>query len=312
MQEYLELGHAEVPTADLEKPPALTFYLPMHAIYKASSSTTKVRAVFDTSAKSSNDVSLNDTLLVGSTVHPKLIDVLLRFRMHPVALTADVSRCIELLNLLTMTDFHRFVWRSNPRDCLVDYRMTRVTFGVSASSFAANMAVKQNAIDYSLEYPEAAEVVHKSFYVDDCLTGAKDPESAISLQQQLVGLFSRGGFLIRKWNSNDSSALQQIPSDLSESKEVQVFSEADNFSKTLGIEWNVTTDQSHVPVSKTSLVTSPTKRNVTSDVAKVFDSLGFLSPATIKMILLQRLWELKLEWDDSVPQVIEDVWSRWR
>jgi len=30
------------------------------------------------------------------------------------------------------------------------------------------------------------------------------------------------------------------------------------------------------------------------------------------MILLQRLWELKLEWDDSVPQVIEDVWSRWR
>jgi len=71
----------------------------------------------------------------------------------------------------------------------------------------------------------------------------------------------------------------------------------------------VTTDQCHVSVSKTSLGTSPTKRNITSNVAKVFDSLGFLSPATIKMkILLQRLWELKLEWDDSVPQVIEDVW----
>ena len=67
----------------------------MHAIYKASSSTTKVRAVFDASAKSSNDVSLNDTLLVGPTVHPKLIEVLLRFRMHPVALT--------VLNLWTMT-----------------------------------------------------------------------------------------------------------------------------------------------------------------------------------------------------------------
>jgi len=66
LQEYFKLGHAEVvPAADLEKPPALTFYLPMHAVYKASSSTTKVRAVFDASAKSSNDVSLNDTGPVG-------------------------------------------------------------------------------------------------------------------------------------------------------------------------------------------------------------------------------------------------------
>ena len=29
-------------------------------------------------------------------------------------------------------------------------------------------------------------------------------------------------------------------------------------------------------------------------------------------ILLQRLWELKIAWDDPVPEVIEDVWRRWR
>ena len=46
-------------------------------------------------------------------------------------------------------DLHRFVWRSQPNESLKDYRMTRVTFGVSASSFAANMAVKQNAIDHA-------------------------------------------------------------------------------------------------------------------------------------------------------------------
>ena len=46
--------------------------------------------------------------------------------------------------------------------------MTRVTFGVSASSFAANMAVWQNAIDHAHEYPLAARVVEKPFYVDDC------------------------------------------------------------------------------------------------------------------------------------------------
>ena len=49
--------------------------------------------------------------------------------------------------------------------------MTRVgDFGVSASSFSANMSVKQNALDLSLEYPQAAMAVEKSFYADDGLT----------------------------------------------------------------------------------------------------------------------------------------------
>lgn len=77
--------------------------------------------------------------------------------------------------------------------------------------------------------------------------------------------------------------------------------------------WNVTIDQFHVSVSDFSPNTNPTKQGIASDIAKVFDALSFLSPATIKMkILLQRLWELKLQWDDTVPQMIVDVWNRWR
>ena len=75
---------------------------------------------------------------------------------------------------------------------------SRVTFGVSASSFAANMAIKQNSIDYAELYPLAAEVVQKCFYVDDCLTGADSIEEAVSLQQQLHNLFMQGSFLLRK------------------------------------------------------------------------------------------------------------------
>ena len=150
MQEYFDLGHAEpIPTSDLEKQLNETFYMPMHAVYKASSTTTKVRAVFNASAKSSTGVSLNDTLLVGPTIHPPLLDALLRFRLYPVALTADVSKMYRAIELADGDrDLHRFVWRSDPKEPLKDYRMTRVTFGVSASSFAANTAVKQNAIDY--------------------------------------------------------------------------------------------------------------------------------------------------------------------
>ena len=76
--------------------------------------------------------------------------------------------------------------------------MTRIMFGVSASSFAANMSVKQNAADLAHKYPLAARAVDESFYVDDGLTGADSTEAAIELQKQL---FSKGGFLLHRWNS---------------------------------------------------------------------------------------------------------------
>ena len=76
LKEYLDLGHAEkVPHVDLQKPSSQLFYLPMHAVRKDSITTTKLRIVFDASAKSSIGVSLNDTLLVGPTIHPPLVDI---------------------------------------------------------------------------------------------------------------------------------------------------------------------------------------------------------------------------------------------
>ena len=213
MEEYLELNHAEVvPVADLERPREEVFYLPMHAVIKQSSSTTKIRAVFDASAKSSTGVSLNDQLLVGPTVHSPLVDVLLRFRLHRVALTTDVSKMYRAVLLPSDDwDLHRFVWRKRLDEPLRDYRMTRLTFGVSSSSFAANMSVKQNAIDFTQEFPLAASAVHESFYVDDGLVGADSTEEATQLQQQLQDLFTRGGFLLRKWKSSDPESLRHVP-----------------------------------------------------------------------------------------------------
>ena len=213
IQEYFELGHTElVPIADLNKPPSQVFYLPIHAVQKQSSTTTKVRAVVDASAKSITNVSLNDTLLVGLTVHPPLIDALLRFRFHRIALITDVSKMYHDIQLANMDkDLHRFVWRQSPNELLKDYRMTRATFGVSSSTLVANMAVKQNALDYAEEFPMALQAVQESFYVDDCLSGADSVEEAIKLQWQLYNLFCKGGFLLHKWNSNEPSVLRHVP-----------------------------------------------------------------------------------------------------
>lgn len=91
MKEYIDLRHAEpVSNHDLNKSESEVFYLPIHVVRKEASSTTKVRDVFDASAKSTSDVSLNETFLVGPTIHSTLLDVLLRFRSHKVACLQDV------------------------------------------------------------------------------------------------------------------------------------------------------------------------------------------------------------------------------
>ena len=69
MHEYLNLGHMSLLDAyDLSVDKSYTFYLPHHSVFKGSSITTKLRVVFDGSAKTMNNLSLNDTLMVGPTV----------------------------------------------------------------------------------------------------------------------------------------------------------------------------------------------------------------------------------------------------
>ena len=315
MDEYFQQKHAEpIPTSDLEKPVSEVYYLPMHVVRKESSSTTKVRAVFDASAPSSTGFSLNDTLLVGPTVHSSLTDVLLRFRLHRIALTADVSRMYRAVFLdAADKDLHRFVWRSSPSEPLRDYRMTRITFGVAASSYAANMAMRQNALDLALQYPLAAKAVELSFYVDDTLTGADSVEEAITLQQQLQELFERGGFTLRQWNSSNPAVLQHIPDEFRDTRVQCVLPDTSEYVKTLGIEWNTVLDHFRLTVAVLPPLDNVTKRVLISDVSKVFDVFGWFSPCTVKMkILFQKLWELKLDWDDPVPEDVRELWARWR
>ena len=210
-------------------------------------------------------------------------------------------------------DLHRFMWRAKPNEVLRHYRMTRITFGVSSLSFAANMAVKQNAIDYATEYPLAASAVHTSFYVDDGLCGADSPQKAIELRVQLQELFSRGGFLLRKWRSSEPTVLQHVPPHLLDHQQSQAIPEPDGFSKALGIEWSPSLDCFRLTIAKFSPREAVTKRALVSDIAKTFDVLGWFAPVIVKVkVLLQRLWEAKLGWDDLIPPYIRGIWERWR
>lgn len=242
------------------------------------------------------------------------MDVLIRFRLHRIALTTDVSRMYRMILLEESDkDLHRFVWNRDPSGPLCDYRMNRVTFGVAASSYAANMAVKQNAEDFAAQFPAAAEAVKDSFYVDDGLTGADSVEAAISLQQQLQQLFASGGFTLHKWNCSNPAVLDHIPAELRDLQTHCTLPGDGEYTKTLGVEWNTVMDHFRIKIAKLPPVTNITKRFLVSDVARTFDVLGWYSPCTIKMkILFQQLWETKVDWDEEVPAPVCESWLKWR
>lgn len=52
-----------------------------------------------------------------------------------------------------------------------------------------------------------------------------------------------------------------------------------------------------------------TKRVILSSVAQIFDPLGLLSPITITgKIIMQQLWRLKIDWDESIPIHLFTIW----
>ncbi len=314
VNEYFELDHAElVPERDLLKPSHMVFYLPMHGVVKPTSTTTKLRIVFNASAPSGTGVSLNDTLLVGPTFYPPLTNILLKFRMFPIALTADISKMFRAIELHENDrDFHRFVWKSKD-GVLKDFRMKRLTFGAASSPFIATRTLKQLSQDFRNDYPLASQVVESSFYVDDCITGATSDTEAITLQQNLVKLMKQGDFLLRKWRSNSDNVLKTIPDDLKEKEGLQELPVPTECHKTLGIHWDSSRDNLHIATAPLKNHDVLTKRILTSNIARTFDVLGWYTPSTITMkIMLQSLWETGISWDSEVPIDLRQKWQDWR
>ena len=240
LEDYFESGHAElVPTHELVNCTTPVYYMPMHAVVKPSSTTTKTRIVFDASAPTLNGLSLNDILHSGPNIYPEITSQIIKFRSHGIGMTADISKMFRQIVIdPSDRDLHRFVYRATPEEPIKDYRMVRLTFGVTSSPYIATETLHQLARDYQHLYPRAAEIVLTDFYVDDLLTGCHTAQEAISLRKEINVLLEKGGFSLRKWRSNNSELLESIPAELKEAEASTELNLPDQQLKTLGIHWH--------------------------------------------------------------------------
>uniref|UniRef100_A0A336MSH8 CSON000605 protein n=1 Tax=Culicoides sonorensis TaxID=179676 RepID=A0A336MSH8_CULSO len=168
IQKYERLGHLEkVPDFDFKKP---HYVIPHHCVLKPTSSTTKLRVVFDASCKSSSGLSLNDVLYPGPKIQEDLFVILLRLRLFKFAATADIQKMYRQVMVdPSHTDFQLILWRESETDPIQVLRLLTVTYGTAPGAYLAIRALQQLARDESEKFPLGAEVLLKNFYVDDAL-----------------------------------------------------------------------------------------------------------------------------------------------
>ncbi|XP_039312439.1 uncharacterized protein LOC105203331 [Solenopsis invicta] len=305
MSEYLQLNHmAEVPPHETQG--NLSYYLPHHAVLKEDSDTTKVRVVFDSSCKTSTGISLNDCLRVGPTIQNDLFDIVLRLRQHKYAMSADIVKMYRQVNVADNdTHLQRILWRWSEDEPIRTFRLTTVTYGLASSSFLAIRCLQETALQKQREYPEASAAILNDFYVDDLLTGAPTANDLKRQKQDIIEILNNACFELRKWKSNWPGINEQSTSDST----VKI----GEHTQILGLLWNTTHDTFHFKWRLDEEKGKVTKRSILTQIAQIYDPLGWLGPTIVKAkILLQRLWQEKASWDEQITGVTLQMWRKWR
>ena len=294
LEEYLQLGHM-TPLSDHEvKIEGPHFYMPHHGIVKEMSSTTRLRVVFNGSARRSNGVSLNDILMTGPKVQDDLYDIVQRFRLYQIVMSADIAKMYRQIWVHPADNsLQRILWRDTPNQPITTYELNTVTYGTASAPFLATRCLHQLIEDDAVNYPEAAKLAKDGFYVDDLITGTDEADTALSMQQDLIDMLHKGGFTLRKWSSNYPALLNNLaPEDVERKLLVNVGNE--KVTKALGLLWNSTSDKLMFCVS-IKPDRAFTKRSILRVIASIYDPLGLLSPITIQCkMFMQQLWQLKV------------------
>lgn len=314
MQEYQDLGHmvlkGDTTIHSINNPQV---YLPHHAVIRTESSTTRIRVVFDASTKTSTSISLNDTLMIGPNIQDDLRGILMRFRTHQVAITADIEKMYRQIGVSKdCQSYQQILWRENPDKPLETYQLCTVTYGTSAAPFMAIRTLHHLADCEKENFSRASYITKRDFYVDDLITGARNINEAVKLQDEMLQLCKKGCLILRKWCSNHNEILDRVPNEMRATSHDLNFHE-DNSTKTLGVRWRPKEDQLHYIIQLTEPLSKITKRIVVSEMSRLFDPLGLVGPVIVKAkIFVQQLWKLKLAWDESLPMQYHTAWVQYR
>ena len=185
-------------------------------------------------------------------------------------------------------------------------------FGKTDSPCVAAWALKKTAQDYGHEFDnDVSRVVDRNFYVDDCLVSVPEPNRAVELARDLMNLLKKGNFRLTKFSSNDIEVLSSIPAEERIVKNLDL----DDFptERALGVQWNVQKDTLGIQQMLQEETAENTRRECLSILSSTFDPLGMIAPVMLPAKrIVQRTWQLKLSWDEVLPDDLLEGWRKWK
>lgn len=287
----------EVPSDS--EPSGPVFYLPHRPVVKESSVTTKIRPVFDGSAKAENGLSLNDCLESGPSLIPDLVEILIRFRRWLFALSGDISKAFLQVSLKDQDkDVHRFLWQVGKNIRIM--RFNRVTFGVKSSPFLLNATIRHHL--NKCEQSNVVKELQENLYVDDWLSGSDSTAGVGDMFVEAGQIMAKANMMLAKWSTNSKDIRENLMMD----------TEGGGSVKVLGALWSCDSDSFSFTGLEIPADLVVTKRVVLSVSARIFDPLGFLLPFTVTAkCLFQKLWLAGLEWDEEIPQELASEFAKW-
>lgn len=311
LEDYKKLGQMREVELGNTGSNDVCYYLPHHGVYREESKSTKLRVVFDGSARTTSGVSLNDLQMKGPVIQDDLWAILLRFRQHAYVVTADIAKMYNQVRVAPeQCRLQRILWRDKPEQELSVYELGTVTFGLTSSPFLAIRCLFELSKECQNGKPEISEIIEHDFYVDDVLTGFPDKEVAKIRCIELANILASGGFHLRKWRSNTPEILKNLKSSAyaDQSEELE-FGDGD-VTKTLGLVWFSTVDKLSFKIN-VGTNGEITKRSMLSCISRLFDPLSLVSPCVIlAKVMLQRLWQGKIGWDDVVSFELQKSWTQ--
>ena len=288
IQEQIVKGIIERVESSKEDNQNRKHYIPHHAVITSQKTTSKIRIVYDASAKIKRSIkSLNECLYREPIILEDLCRLLLRFRMKKTGLVSDIEKAFLQVRLHEADrDVTRSLWLKDiqkpvSKDNLLVCRFKRLPFGMISSPFLLGATIKHHL---EKENSPTAKNIKNDFYVDNLITGADNEKDTVRLYRDAKRLFEDVSMNLREWLTNSPKINNQIkPKDQIEER----------VTKVLGLVWNTNADELSISTKKLEIQQpATTKREVLTTLAPIYNPLGMLTPFTINMkIFIQILWK---------------------
>lgn len=263
-----------------ETPTGKEFYIPHKGVNRENAESTKLRIVYDASAREKdNQPSLNDCLHPGPPLQNRLWDILVRSRFYPVLLTGDLKKAFLQVRIKKEErDSLRFHWKPPNSSKTSALRFTRALFGMTCSPFLLGGVINQHLDTWESQHPELIKEIRDGLYVDDLMTGGETVQLAAEKKATTTKVFKDATFTIHKWHSNapELEADSASPCEELTYAKQQLGGAKSSEGKLLGLPWDREQDIISVILQSSQIET--TKRGMLSHLTKIYDPLGLASP----------------------------------